>query len=214
MMKQKETKNTVTVRIFGSLIRAFANKPEATLAFSHMMFGYGKVSYSPVWMHKGRVPNGVLKGVQAVMLEPLPVTHFTGLHSKAEDARIAKLLTPANVAKHARAYMNLPVVLKSSNDRYSSVNTYRPLKLVEDLTFNGELIGIALDYHDIDEQFYHLSDATYERTEEEINGVTYPAVESDSLRMYADSHIMVDPDSINVEDFVEVPFPGCKKVNA
>lgn len=82
-------------RTFSDLAGAFDGRPETTLAFTFLHFGYGMISYSPAYMHKGWVPNGPLEGEDAVMLDPLHVSRHTHSAVKTDEKHTARLLTPS-----------------------------------------------------------------------------------------------------------------------
>lgn len=197
-------------RTFSDLAGAFDGRPETTLAFAFLHFGYGMISYSPVYMHKGWVPNGPLEGEDAVMLDPLPVSHYTHSAPKTDAKHTARLLTPAMMARYSGSYDDLPVVVKSSESGYYTAKSYLPLGMIESLTFAGDPIGIALSPGSVDESLCHLGDdilTGYIRSDERINGVTYPSVKSWSLWEYAKQHMEHgDNDDAGVDDLVEAPL--------
>lgn len=199
-------------RTFSDLAGAFDGRPETTLAFTFLHFGYGMISYSPVYMHKGRVPNGPLEGGDAVMLDPLPVSHYTHSAVKADEKHMARLLTPVMMARYSGSYDDLPVVVKSSESGYYATKSYLPLGMIKNLTFAGDPIGIALSPRPVDESLYHLGDGMptgYIRSDERINGVAYPSVKSWSLWEYAKRHMEHgdnDDAGTGVDDLVEAPL--------
>lgn len=197
-------------RTFDDLAEAFSGRPDATLAFAFLHFGYGKVSYSPVYMHKGEVPDGPMMRVDAVMLDPLPVSHYTHSAVKTDAKRADRILNPGMIARYADSYSGLPVVVKSSAVGHGTAKTYLPLRMIENLSFAGDPIGIALNHRPVDESLYHLGDdifSGYIRSDERINGVSYPSVKSLALWDYMIQHMKHDgDDGDNIDDLAEAPF--------
>lgn len=175
------------------------------LLHGHIMMGFHCGSPSPVSAHVGKVKNGELKGERAVILEPLPITHYTRPESKADRVRTANLVSAGEAWRGSRkAWADLPVVVLVATGKYVPVVALQALEIHGDVV-GWETVPKGGDHEPVnDVTTYAMTDIIHTS-----NGLTFKYVTSFNLDDYVVAHMRVSKEDI--ESFpsraVEVPAP-------